>query len=58
MKITRSSLYAVQALMTLARRELERPHHPYTTAKAQGVSEARLRKLLQPLVRAQILESL
>jgi Rrf2 family protein len=58
MKITHSALYAVQVLMILASQEQDRPHHPYTMARTQGVSEARLRKLLQPLVRAGILQSL
>jgi Rrf2 family protein len=58
MKLTSASVYAVRALVYLARRRGDRPVTAATIAKAEGLSEVFLRKALGSLVSAGVLLSL
>ena len=58
MKLTRASVYALHALVHLAREAQDRPIPAHEIARAQGVPELFLPKALDPLVSAGVLRSL
>jgi Rrf2 family protein len=59
MRLTRASSYALQALAFMAaQKEPETPVASHESAKAQGIPERFLLKVLKPLVSAQILHSI
>ena len=57
MRLTRSSCYALQALAHLAAAGPDRPVVSHHIARARGISETFLRKVLRPLVAAKVLRS-
>ena len=58
MKLTRASSYAVHALVFMATQKENRPVASHTIAKARGVPERFLLKVLKPLVSARVLHSI
>ena len=58
MKLTRASSYAVHALVFMATQKENRPVASRTIAKARGVPERFLLKVLKPLVSARVLHSI
>jgi Rrf2 family protein len=58
MKLTRASSYALHAVMHMANRETQRPIPSHLIARAQGIPERFLVKVLRPLVSARLLLSL
>jgi Rrf2 family protein len=58
MKLTRASNYAIQALTHMAAQDANQPMASHHTAKARGIPEKFLLKVLKPLVAAQILRSI
>src|SRR5260370_4776457 len=57
MKLTRASSYAIHALVFMAAQKQNRPVASHHIAKARGIPERFLLKVLKPLVSAQILIS-
>jgi Rrf2 family protein len=58
MKLTRASNYALHALEYMAARGLDTPVPSHHIARARGIPEGFLLKLLKPLVSARVLRSL
>src|SRR3989475_10137403 len=57
MKLTRASSYAIHALVYMANEKQNRPVPSHMIAKARGIPERFLLKVLKPLVSARILHS-
>jgi Rrf2 family protein len=57
MRLTRASLYALQAVVYMAGRESEDPIPSHVIAEKRNISERFLLKVLKPLVAAQVLLS-
>jgi Rrf2 family protein len=58
MKLTRASSYALHAVVAMAGQKENAPVASHLTARAEGVPERFLLKVLNPLVRARILHSI
>jgi Rrf2 family protein len=58
MKLTRASSYAIHALVFMAAQKENRPTASHTIARARGVPERFLLKVLKPLVAARVLHSI
>jgi Rrf2 family protein len=58
MKLTRASSYALHAVVAMASQTENAPVASHLTARAEGVPERFLLKVLNPLVRARILHSI
>lgn len=58
MRLTRASNYAIHAVLFMATQEQQKPVASHHIAKAQGIPERFLLKVLKPLVSAQLLLSL
>ncbi|MBV9122910.1 MAG: Rrf2 family transcriptional regulator [Planctomycetes bacterium] len=58
MKLTRASSYALHAVMHMANQEKQKPIPSHLIARAQGIPERFLVKVLRPLVSARLLLSL
>src|ERR1700719_4292877 len=58
MKLTRASSYAIHALVFMAVQKENRPTASHTIARARGVPERFLLKVLKPLVAARVLHSI
>src|SRR5438552_12773282 len=58
MKLTRASSYAIHALVFMAAQKQNRPVASHHIAKAQGIPERFLLKVLKPLVSARVLISI
>ncbi|HEV2947704.1 MAG TPA: Rrf2 family transcriptional regulator [Gemmataceae bacterium] len=57
MKLTRASSYAIHALVFMATEKRNRPVASHYIAKARGIPERFLLKVLKPLVSARVLHS-
>jgi len=57
MKLTRASSYALHAVVYLAQQQTEKPTASHHIARARGIPERFLLKLLKPLVSARLLDS-
>ncbi len=57
MKLTRASSYAIHALVFMAAEKQSRPVASHLIAKARGIPERFLLKVLKPLVSARVLHS-
>src|SRR5438876_12445366 len=57
MKLTRASSYALHAVVFMAAQKLDRPVASHLIAKARGIPERFLLKVLKPLVSARVLMS-
>src|SRR5439155_23956547 len=57
MKLTRASSYAIHALVFMAAQKKNRPVASHHIAKARGIPERFLLKVLKPLVSARVLHS-
>ncbi len=57
MKLTRASQYAIYALVYMASQKENLPVASHVAAKAQGIPERFLLKVLKPLVSARVLRS-
>jgi Rrf2 family protein len=57
MKLTRASSYAIHALVFMAAEKQNRPVASHLIAKARGIPERFLLKVLKPLVSARVLHS-
>src|SRR6202158_294280 len=57
MKLTRASSYAIHALVYMANEKQNRPVASHHIAKARGIPERFLLKVLKPLVSARVLHS-
>jgi len=57
MKLTRASSYAIHALVFMAAEKQNRPVASHHIAKARGIPERFLLKVLKPLVSARVLHS-
>jgi len=57
MKLTRASSYAIHALVFMAAEKPNRPIASHHIAKARGIPERFLLKVLKPLVSARVLHS-
>src|SRR5262249_60861758 len=57
MKLTRASSYAIHALVFMAGQKQNRPVPSHLVARARGIPERFLLKVLKPLVSARILYS-
>ena len=58
MKLTRASSYAIHALVFMAAQKQNRPVASHHIAKARGIPERFLLKVLKPLVSARVLHSI
>jgi len=58
MKLTRASSYAIHALVFMAAQKKNRPVASHHIAKARGIPERFLLKVLKPLVSARVLHSI
>jgi Rrf2 family transcriptional regulator, cysteine metabolism repressor len=58
MKFTRASSYAIHALVFMAAQKQNRPLASHHIAKARGIPERFLLKVLKPLVSARVLHSI
>src|SRR2546425_12561781 len=58
MKLTRASSYAIHALVYMAALKKNRPVASHHIAKARGIPERFLLKVLKPLVSAKVLHSI
>lgn len=58
MKLTRASSYAIHAVVFMAAQKLNRPVASHMIAKARGIPERFLLKVLKPLVSARVLMSI
>jgi Rrf2 family protein len=58
MKLTRASSYAIHALVFMANQKKNRPVASHHIAKARGIPERFLLKVLKPLVSARVLHSI
>src|SRR5437879_7080197 len=58
MKLTRASSYAIHALVFMAAHKKNRPVASHHVAKARGIPERFLLKVLKPLVSARVLHSI
>jgi Rrf2 family protein len=58
MKFTRASSYAIHALVFMAAQKQNRPVASHHIAKARGIPERFLLKVLKPLVSARVLHSI
>ena|SRR5437660_1418065 len=58
MKLTRASSYAIHALVFMAAQKQNRPVASHHIAKARGIPERFLLKVLKPLVSARLLHSI
>src|SRR5438874_7140156 len=58
MKLTRASSYAIHALVFMAAQKKNRPVASHHIAKARGIPERFLLKVLKPLVTARVLTSI
>src|ERR1700694_5181243 len=58
MKLTRASCYAIHALVYMALQKQNKPVASHHVAKARGIPERFLLKVLKPLVSARILHSI
>ena len=58
MKLTRASSYALHAVVAMATHKENVPVASHLTARAEGVPERFLLKVLNPLVRARVLHSI
>jgi Rrf2 family protein len=58
MKLTRASSYAIHALVFMATQKKNRPVASHHIAKARGIPERFLLKVLKPLVSARVLHSI
>jgi len=58
MKLTRASSYALHAVVFMAAQKLTRPVASHQIAKARGIPERFLLKVLKPLVSARVLMSI
>jgi Rrf2 family protein len=58
MKLTRASSYAIHAVVFMAAQKLNRPMASHHIAKARGIPERFLLKVLKPLVSARVLLSI
>ena len=58
MKLTRASSYAIHALVFMAAHKKNRPVASHHIAKARGIPERFLLKVLKPLVSARVLHSI
>src|SRR5437660_12698050 len=58
MKLTRASSYAIHALVFMATQKQNKPVASHHIAKARGIPERFLLKVLKPLVSARVLHSI
>src|SRR5207244_6525546 len=58
MKLTRASSYAIHALVFMAAQQQNKPVASHHIAKARGIPERFLLKVLKPLVSARVLHSI
>ncbi len=58
MKLTRASSYAIHALVFMGMQKHTRPIASHQVAKARGIPERFLLKVLKPLVSARVLQSI